>query len=375
MPLLTPLCRIGVVISLFYWTVSHSTTSFVAATAATIPVATAAELDQALATAQPGQTILLADGVYQGEFAVTQSGTAEQPITLQGSPATILAGEALTKGYVLHIDKADYWVLTGFTLRNAAKGIMLDDADNNTLDHLLIEQTGQEAVHFRTCSASNILQYSTIRETGVITPGYGEGIYIGSDADKWPAYSCDLDLRDKSHYNQILSNHFGPNVRAEAIDVKEGTVGGIISGNEFDATGLSGAHFADSWLDLKGNRYKVGYNHGVQGDTVQLRHGFETHDKESGWGRNNIFYANVFTLNSNGYGFHIDTDDPDHGTIVCANNQVAGAELGIANIGLTGSSKRQTGFTNNAVATLPLDHVLTTSQVIWLPLIQTFPCD
>jgi len=128
--------------------------------------------------------------------------------------------------------------LTGFTLRNAAKGVMLDKADSNRLDHLLIEQTGQEAVHFRTCSSENILQYSTIRDTGVVTPGFGEGVYIGSDADDWATYGCDDDLRDKSHNNQILHNHFGPNIRAEAVDVKEGTIGGAIMDNTFDATGL-----------------------------------------------------------------------------------------------------------------------------------------
>lgn len=375
MPSLIPLCRFGLVVMLFCWT-----GSFVTATGTTVPVATAAELEQALANAQPGQTIVLADGLYQGGFAVTQDGTAAQPITLQGSPAAILVGESTGGGYVFHLDGADHWLLTGFTLRNAAKGIMLDDADNNTLDHLLIEQVGQEAVHFRTCSSSNILQYSIIRETGVFTHGYGEGVYIGSDLDKWARYGCgesgQPELRDKSHYNQILYNHFGPNVRAEAIDAKEGTIGGVILYNEFDATGLSGENSADSWVDIKGNRYKIGYNRSVQGESPQFIHGLETHSKLDGWGRNNIFYANVLTLNSNGYGFHIETDDPNHGNIVCANNQVTGAGLGMANIALTGTASTQspTGSIQSA-AELTARKTRTMTQTIWLPLLETFPCD
>lgn len=346
------------------------------ATGATIPVSTAAELHQALKDAQPGQTIALADGIYRGEFTITQNGTQQQPITLQGSPAAILEGESASGGYALHIDGATYWTLTGFTLRNAAKGIMLDKADNNTLDNLQIYQIGQEAVHFRTCSSDNRLQYSTIYDTGVVTPSFGEGVYIGSDADQWSQYSCDADLRDKSHRNQILHNHFGPNVRAEAIDVKEGTVGGAILDNEFDATGLSGANFADSWVDIKGNHYHVARNHGYPGNNPQLKHGFETHGKQGGWGRNNIFYDNVIDLNSNGYGFHLDRADQNHGNLVCTNNTVNGAGGGVANIPLTGPL-RTAQSANQATTqeqTEAAAHRVAATTTLWLPLVIRFPC-
>ena len=305
----------------------------------TIAVRTTVELQRALADARPGQTIVLADGLYVGKFVTNKRGTAAQPITLQGSPAAILAGESLSNGYVFHLKEAAYWILTGFTLRHAAKGIMLDHANNNRLDHLLIEQIGQEAVHFRTCSTDNTIQYSTIRNTGVITPGFGEGVYIGTDIAKWTIYGCDSkEARDQSDANQILYNHFGPDIRAEAIDVKEGTKGGIIIGNIFDATGLSGENFADSWLDIKGNDYKVTHNRGVQNKSSHLRHGFETHNKIPNWGRHNLFCANVLHLKSSGYGFHIDTTDPYHGNIVCDNNAVSGAELGLSNIPVTNSA-------------------------------------
>lgn len=371
MSLLTALWRIGFVFFLFF-----GASALVIATATTIPVTNAAELHTALANAQPGQTIVLADGLYQGEFVAARSGTALAPITIQGSPAAILAGETITENYVFHLNKANYWVLTGFTLRHAGKGIMLDKANNNVLEHLVIEQTGQEAVHFRRCSSSNLLQYSTIRETGVITPGFGEGVYVGSDSDKWSEYSCDDDLRDKSHYNQIRNNHFGPNISAEAIDVKEGTVGGVILDNVFDATGLQGKNYADSWIDVKGNRYKIGYNQGVQGENRVLLHGFETHSKVGGWGRDNIFYANVLQLNSSGYGFHIDTNEIGHGNIVCANNQVVGAGMGVTNIPLTGRPINLVQATSvGSGVGLSQTSTFTAEQAIWLPLINTAPCD
>ncbi|MFZ4664650.1 MAG: coagulation factor 5/8 type domain-containing protein [Caldilineaceae bacterium] len=367
---LTTLWRIGFVVILGFCLGSRAV-----AMDTVIPVSTATQLHEALANAQPGQTIMLADGVYTGEFTATTAGTALAPITLQGSSAAILQGPAQADGYVFHLDGADYWVLTGFTLRNALKGVVLDNANNNRLEHLLIERTGQEGVHFRHCSSYNILQASTISATGVITAAFGEGVYIGSDINKWATYSCDPDLRDKSHYNQILNNHFGPNVSAEAIDVKEGTVGGVILGNTFDATGLQGANYADSWIDVKGNRYKIGHNRGVQGGNTVLQHGFETHSKAGGWGRNNIFYANVFIMNSGGYGIHIDNAGENPGNTVCANNQVTGAGLGVTNIPVTGTSANhfQGIVIGSDIAVLPTV-TLPTVQTIWLPLVNTAPC-
>jgi hypothetical protein len=369
--LLTALWRIGFVFFLFF-----GASALVTATATTIPVTNAAELHTALANAQPGQTIVLADGLYQGEFVAARSGTALAPITIQGSPAAILAGETITENYVFHLNKANYWVLTGFTLRNAGKGIMLDKANNNVLEHLVIEQTGQEAVHFRRCSSSNLLHYSTIRETGVITPGFGEGVYVGSDSDKWSEYSCDDDLRDKSHYNQIRNNHFGPNIRAEAIDVKEGTVGGVILNNTFDATGLQGLNYADSWIDVKGNRYKIGHNRGDQKGNPALQHGFETHSKAGGWGRDNVFYANALTMNGGGYGIHIDNAGENPGNTVCVNNQVTGARLGVTNIPLTGKPTNQSrGAGRSSDTGLLQTFTFTAVQMVWLPLGNTAPCD
>lgn len=337
---------------------------------AVIPVTTADELKQALQDVQPGQTIQLADGVYADEFETTISGTATQPITLQGSAQAILDRGAIQGGYGFHLDQANYWILSGFTIRNAAKGVMLDHASYNILDGLHIDTIGQEAVHFRTCSSSNILQHSEIRNTGVITPGYGEGVYIGSDANSWPNYSCDGDGRDKSHFNQILNNTFGPDVRAEAIDVKEGTIGGKIIGNYFDATGLSGDNYADSWVDIKGNGYAVGHNNGRRGDNSSLYHGFETHAKLAGWGRENLFYANLAHVDANGYGFHIDNDDPNHANKICADNQTFNAARGMTNISVIGSALASSASSNisNEASTMTLPRQDATDTV-WLPLV------
>lgn len=49
-----------------------------------IPVANAAELTSALAEAMPGDRIVLADGVYSGNYVIDRNGTEADPIAICG---------------------------------------------------------------------------------------------------------------------------------------------------------------------------------------------------------------------------------------------------------------------------------------------------
>lgn len=51
----------------------------------------------------------------------------------------------------------------------------------------------------------------------------------------------------------LFKKYIGPNCTAECIDAKEGTIGGLILGNKFNSTGITGANSGDSWMDVKGN--------------------------------------------------------------------------------------------------------------------------
>ena len=50
-----------------------------------ILVSDAAQLALALSSAQPGNRIVLADGIYAGDFTITQAGTQEQPILIEAA--------------------------------------------------------------------------------------------------------------------------------------------------------------------------------------------------------------------------------------------------------------------------------------------------
>lgn len=289
-----------------------------------IDVGTAGELAQALASASAGTMIRLPDSELRGAFKTNRSGNAQKAIVLCGTrKASLSAGDTAT---VLLLE-GDYWVLSGFTVSGGQKGILLDGAQHNLLTDLAVRGTGNEAVHFRSGSADNVLEWSEISDTGSANAEFGEGVYIGSAVSQWEKFTGSAGTPDRADRNVVRNNKIGPNVRAELIDVKEGTTGGSIQGNTFDGAGIVDAGFADSWVDVKGNGYIIENNQG----TTSPSDGFQVHVVEDGWGNDNVFRMNRATVNAGGYGFRI--SQGASGTVVACNNMVTGAGAGLSNIG------------------------------------------
>jgi hypothetical protein len=188
------------------------------ATAATIEVSTSAQLTQALASVQPGDTIqLAANTIFKGTFQATKNGTSAKRITLTGPRSAVIDGTG--GGRTLELT-GGYWTITGLRITGVQKGLMALGLHNTEVKSVKVDRVGHEAIH---------VQYVQV---------------------------------DRSDRNKALNSKFGPDVRAEAIDVKEGTTRGELSGNTFDGTGMSGVHSADSWIDLKRNGYKIAGNVG-----------------------------------------------------------------------------------------------------------------
>jgi len=302
-----------------------------------VNVSTAAQLKTALLNAKPGDAIIMADGLYKGKFVIgaNVSGSSAKPIILRGSRNAILDAENTNTGYVLHL-QASYWTLKGFTLTNGLKGLMADGANYSIIDSLLIHTIGEEGVHLRKFSSFNTIKQLNIQHIGLKTPDYGEGIYIGSAKSNWATYSNGLP--DKCDSNLIFNNHIGPGITAECIDVKEGTTGGIIRGNYFDATGITGANGGDSWIDVKGNYTLIENNSGYNPGGIVFKDGYQVHVAIAGWGNYNEFKNNQCTVNAAGYGFNIQlsgSNGTTTGNKVYNNNTVSGAAAGISNIALS----------------------------------------
>lgn len=289
-------------------------------------VASAGALATALAGAQPGRMIRLQPGSYKGNFQLRVSGTEDRPIVLCGPRTAVLDGGSTGSGYTVHFDRANRWILSGFTVTRGKKAIMLDQSNHNLLTGLLVYHVGEEAVHFRRFSSDNTLSWSEIRDTGLHTPGYGEAVYVGSAHSNWKTYTGSSKKPDRSDGNRVLDNVLGPNVAAEHVDIKEGTAGGEVGRNVFHGAGMSGANYADSWMDVKGSGYLIAGNVGTDARTD----GFQTHVAVSGWGNNNVFSGNQAAVNGPGYGFNV--DKASKGNVVYCDNSVQAAGRGFANV-------------------------------------------
>lgn len=289
----------------------------------TVSVSSTAQLKAALLNAQPGDLILLADGTYTGPFIATVSGTASERITLCGSRNAVLqTGSTSTLGFALSI-RASYWTVKGFTVTTAQQGVAVEGGTRNEIVGLAVHGIGQEAIKLYKVSTYNTVRENRIYDTGLWNAEWGEGVYVGSYYGHWPQNSGGNP--DASDHNQVLDNQFGPDVRAEHIDVKEGTTGGLIQGNHFDGRGMVRSQtWVDSWVEIKGNGYTVTGNTG----SVSLRDGFQAYEVLSGWGWNNTFASNVADVQSTGYGFRV---DGNRGHVVRCSNQVTNAASGYAN--------------------------------------------
>ncbi|KOV80866.1 cellulose binding domain-containing protein [Nocardia sp. NRRL S-836] len=320
-----------------------------------VDVATAAQLTAALANAAPGQTIRLAAGTYRGSFVTQRAGTVTAPITLTGPASAVLvndgpSGEAPScpvptagwdSGYGLWLVDAPYWTLTGFTVAESKKGIVLDNSHHVTIDAVSVHHVDEEAVHFRRSSADGVIRNSTITDTGLVQPGYGEGVYIGSAGSNWSCHG-NSGGADRSDRVQVVGNTIGPRVAAEPIDVKEGTHAGVIRGNTFHGQGITGQNSADSWVDVKGIGYLIEDNTGTFASPGTFVNGYETHNPSStpsfSNGCGNVWRRNTSDLGGVGqYAIKITSVSQCGGNpnVVHSSNTVTNAVTGLTNIPVT----------------------------------------
>jgi len=251
-----------------------------------VEVSNSAELTNALQNAEPGDYIKLANGIYQDEFIANRSGELDSPIVIHGSRGAILEAALNTRGYGFYLN-ANHWVLSGFTIRNAAKGVMADEANNNIISGLHIYNIGDEGIHLRRNSSNNIVQYNWIQDTGLRQPDFGEGVYIGSAISNWEALTNGQP--DKSDNNHVISNLIGPGITAEGIDIKEGTTGGLVRNNTFIS---ESNNVGDSWIDTKGNNYLVSDNAGVRPTEDTYNNPYPVFQITPEWGQNNTIENN-----------------------------------------------------------------------------------
>jgi endoglucanase len=219
-------------------------------------------ITNALATASPGTEIVIAEGAYAPSgkikdvlgkfvrFTSAKDGNSTRPIILRGKnpanpPVLKCPDNDKYDGAVISIN-GDYWILKDLIIKQGAKGIMIDNSNNTKIEKVQVTDIGEEGIHLRDGSSNCIIDNCVITETGKVDPQFGEGVYIGTDRGDHDKYKPDCNN------NTVQNCKIGPGVTAEHLDIKEGTDKTIIKNNTFDAIGISGANFSDSFIDVKG---------------------------------------------------------------------------------------------------------------------------
>lgn len=252
-----------------------------------ITVSTSDELISATKNAIAGDTILVAPGEYIGNtetsgdpgnlpngtgyFWIGNDGTKENPIVVMGTdlsnPPT-LKGTTIDKGYVIHIT-GDYVVLKNLNITQGDKCVMFDHSSHSILENCEVHNSGAELIHVRDSSCAVTISRNKIYNSGNNGGTYGEGLYIGTDQDRWGADDVDssqwggkaktegyggYDWRVDS--TLVVNNFFSGSISAECMDIKEGTRFTVVKSNMFVGDSIAqkaGAqYYDDSFIDLKG---------------------------------------------------------------------------------------------------------------------------
>ena len=259
------------------------------------------ELTAALSAAKAGDEIILQEGIYQVDpkngywkaFQAEADGTPAQHIILRSEdpehPA-VICGSTTESKCALYIT-GSYWEIRGLEIHTAQKGIFLAKSEHSIISGCEVHDIGDEAIHIIDDSSYNLVENCVIHDTGLLTPKYGEGVYIGSAKNA-------TDYGFECHYNTVRGCIFGPNITADHVDIKEYTYGNTVEYCTFDGTGIQGENGGDSFVEIKGNNAVVRYNTGYRNGCEKQLYGFDTYMAVDGWGQNNKIYDNTLYLDT-----------------------------------------------------------------------------
>lgn len=255
-------------------------------------------------------------------FMADNPGTASQKITIRSespSKKVTLKGDNQALGYVLYLNNAEHYAIQDVIVTFGGKGVMLDNSSYTTIKNVEIFDVGDEALHLRDATSYCVVESVYIHGTGKVQSSFGEGIYIGSDNSTWlegnatALLSSSADgvtgergkLYRKNCHDNIIRKSKIVDCQAEPFDVKEGTEYTIIEDCIIDASNVSGNNYADSHIDLKGNKAIVrGCTFTLTGANPTFKQGVMTNPREragalaSETANDNIIHNNSFLIPS-----------------------------------------------------------------------------
>jgi len=269
------------------------------------------KIGQALAAAQPGDRIVLAPGRYAEDVKTVRDGRAGAPITVTGPASARIVGSGGDRVFVVNHDHIH---LEGFTLdgkvgdASSKKGFrdkllyVIGRAPGRGVNGLVVtgltvRNAGGECIRLRYLVRGALVANNRIGPCGAydfrLKDGgkNGEGIYIGTGPEQRGKNGAPDGRVDASNGNRIAGNVIDTRGN-ECVDIKEGSSGNIVEGN--DCTGQRDKESAG--LDSRGDR-NVFRNNRVHGNRgAGIRFGGD----KDGMGVGNEAYGNVLADNKAG---------------------------------------------------------------------------
>ncbi len=193
-------------------------------------------LRAALAAAQAGDVITLADGTYAGTFALQASGTADQPIVIRGTSrdGTILDGGGCTDCNIFEV-YGSFVHIEQLTLAHATRA-------------LRFQGTGTEG---------NVVRRVHVRDT---TLG------LGSSPDQKDFYLCDNLLEGRLSWPAVWADDNGAHANDDGIHVQGS--GHVVCHNRISGYGDAMKTEQDGAraVDFYGNEITFSYDNGLELD-------------------------------------------------------------------------------------------------------------
>jgi hypothetical protein len=271
-------------------------------------------IQTAVERAQPGDRIILAPGRYFQDVDTVRSGTATQPITIQGPSDAIIQGSGDAR--IIEITH-DHIRLLGFTVDGKIND---GNSENDYRDKLVYVQgtqthrgprglvirsmtflnAGGECLRLRYFIRNADVGFNHFENCGVHDFQFGTGgkngeaIYLGTSSTQWgdgknPTSDADISTYNRIHHNTFITRG------NECVDIKEGSVANIVEYNYCSDQRDPNSGGFDSRSDNNIFRYNVSTNN--QGAGVRL--GGHTVDGHF-YGQGNQVYGNTFTDNDAG---------------------------------------------------------------------------
>ncbi|MGI3779380.1 MAG: right-handed parallel beta-helix repeat-containing protein, partial [Janthinobacterium lividum] len=294
---------------------------FATCPAATVTVSTRAQLLSAVSAAGPGTVIRLTPGSYGANVDVAAKGTPDKPVWICGPRTAVIDNADVSRGYGFRVNGASNLVIAGMTVRNVQKGVAVLHSTAVTVADLRVENIGDEAIHLKNETSDSTVIGNSISTTGLNSPNYGEGVYIGTAQGNWCLYNnCAPDTSDRNlvAFNDIRST------TAEPMEAKAGTNDGTMWKNTLDGAAITSSD-TDSLVQVMGNGWVIAGNTGAHtpNDAIQVW------NTDADYGLDNIVYGNAVTDALPGYGVRMPYNDA--GNVVGCDNTAPRAALGMSN--------------------------------------------